>query len=116
MADRGKKERKKKIQKFEYLENEKSFLDEIKNISNSFWRNIIWWKRTIWYKIASTALSYGSKSYWPIRSHDFCECSISLPLSFQYPETCVDMSRNSAHLSILKAVVKFDVNVKFADG
>ena len=30
MADREKKEGKKKIQKFEYLENEKSFLDEIK--------------------------------------------------------------------------------------
>ena len=26
----------KKLQKFEYLENEKSFLDEIKNISHSF--------------------------------------------------------------------------------
>ena len=32
----GKKEGKMKIQKFEYLENEKSFLDEIKNISHSF--------------------------------------------------------------------------------
>ena len=32
------------IQKFEYLENEKSFLDEIKNISHSFQRAIIWWK------------------------------------------------------------------------
>ena len=31
MADLGKKERKTKIQKFDYLENEKSFLDEIKN-------------------------------------------------------------------------------------
>ena len=31
MADRG-KEGKTKIQNFEYLENEKSFLDEIKNI------------------------------------------------------------------------------------
>ena len=31
-------ERKEKIQKFEYLENEKSFLDEIKNIFDSFWR------------------------------------------------------------------------------
>ena len=29
------------IQKFEYLENEKSFLDEIKNIFHSFWRAII---------------------------------------------------------------------------
>ena len=31
----------KKSQKFEYLENEKRFLDEIKNIFHSF---IIWWK------------------------------------------------------------------------
>ena len=34
----------KKIQKFEYLENEKSFLDEIENISHSFWMAFIWWK------------------------------------------------------------------------
>ena len=34
----------KKLQKFEYLENEKSFLYEIKNIIHSFWRPIIWWK------------------------------------------------------------------------
>ena len=34
----------KKLQKSEYLENEKSFLDEIKNIFHSFWRPIIWWK------------------------------------------------------------------------
>ena len=33
MADREKKEGKTNIQKFEYLENEKSFLDDIKNIS-----------------------------------------------------------------------------------
>ena len=33
-----------KIQKFEYLKNEKSFFDEIKNIFHSFWRAIIWWK------------------------------------------------------------------------
>ena len=32
----GKKRGKKKIQKFEYLRNEKSFLDKIKNISHSF--------------------------------------------------------------------------------
>ena len=35
MADRAKEE-KTEIQKFEYLENKKSFLDEIKNISYSF--------------------------------------------------------------------------------
>ena len=34
----------KKSQKIEYLENEKSFLDEIKNICHSFWRAVIWWK------------------------------------------------------------------------
>ena len=33
-----------KIQKFEYLENEKSFLDEIKNIFRSFWSAITCWK------------------------------------------------------------------------
>ena len=36
MADLGKKEGKTKIQKFEYLENEKSFLVEIKNIFHIF--------------------------------------------------------------------------------
>ena len=40
----GEKERKVKIQKFEYLENKKSFLDEMKNIFHSFSRAIIWWK------------------------------------------------------------------------
>ena len=44
----GKKEEKMNIQKFEYLENEKSFLDEIKNIFHSFWRTIIWWKTEFW--------------------------------------------------------------------
>ena len=33
-----------KLQKFEYLENEKSFLDEIKNIFHNIWRAIIYWK------------------------------------------------------------------------
>ena len=35
MADREKKG-KTKVQKFEYFDNEKSFLDEIKNIFHSF--------------------------------------------------------------------------------
>ena len=35
------KKEEEKIQKFEYLENEKSFLDEIKNIFHSSWRAII---------------------------------------------------------------------------
>ena len=37
------KERK-KLQKFEYLKNEKSFLDELKNIFHNFWTAIIWCK------------------------------------------------------------------------
>ena len=37
MADTGeKKKRKTKIQKFEYLQNEKSFVNEIENIFHSF--------------------------------------------------------------------------------
>ena len=36
MADREKKEGETEIQKFEYLENEKRFLDEIKNIFDRF--------------------------------------------------------------------------------
>ena len=40
MADRGKKKGR-QIQTFEYLENEKSPLDEIKNIFPSFGRAII---------------------------------------------------------------------------
>ena len=32
------------IQKFECLENEKSFLDEIENIFHNSWRDIIRWK------------------------------------------------------------------------
>ena len=49
------KEGKTKIQKFENLKNEKSFLDEIKYIFHSFWRAIIWWKIKIWQKIADTS-------------------------------------------------------------
>ena len=43
MADREKIKQagKKKIHKFEYLENEVSFLGQIKNIFHIFWRAII---------------------------------------------------------------------------
>ena len=34
----------KKILKIEYLENKKSFLDQIKNTFHGFWRAFIWWK------------------------------------------------------------------------
>ena len=32
----------KKLQKFEYLENEKNILDKIKSIFHRFWRAFIW--------------------------------------------------------------------------
>ena len=41
MADRE-KEGKTEIQKLEYLEKEKSFLDEIKSIYHNYLRGIIW--------------------------------------------------------------------------
>ena len=44
----GRKRGKMEIPKFEYLKNKKSFLDEIKNIFQSFWRAIIWWEIKVW--------------------------------------------------------------------
>ena len=44
----GEKEVETKIQKSEYLENEKSFLDEIKSIFHSFLRAIIWFEIKNW--------------------------------------------------------------------
>ena len=32
------------MQKIEYLENKKSFLDEMKSVSHNYLRSIIWWK------------------------------------------------------------------------
>ena len=41
----GEKEGEVEIQKFEYLENERSFLEKI--IFHKFWRDIIWWEKKI---------------------------------------------------------------------
>ena len=69
------------MQKFEYLESEKSFLDEIKNIFHSFWRAIIWWKMKISWKIPDTSFkvlalfTFKVLCYWTklskIWSHNF---------------------------------------------
>ena len=40
------------IQKFEYIDNEKSFLDEIKSIFCNYLRAVIWWKK---WKIVDTS-------------------------------------------------------------
>ena len=50
------------MQKFEYLKNDRSFLDETKNTFHSFWKAIIWWKMKILSKIAD-------KSFKEIRSN-----------------------------------------------
>ena len=48
MANKGEKEGKTELQKFEYFGNEKSFLDEIRNIFHIFWMAVICWKIKIW--------------------------------------------------------------------
>ena len=45
------------IQKFEYLDKEKSFLGETENIFHSFWRAIIWWKIKFVKKLRAQALT-----------------------------------------------------------
>ena len=35
----------KKLQKLEYLENNKTFFDKTKNSFYSFWWDIVWWKK-----------------------------------------------------------------------
>ena len=52
------KEGRTEIQKSEYLENEKSSLEEIKSIFHSFWRAIIRWKNKHFMKIADTSFKY----------------------------------------------------------
>ena len=43
--DNREKEGKMEIQKFKYLKNKSSFLDEIESIFHSFWRAILCWKK-----------------------------------------------------------------------
>ena len=46
----------KKLQKFEYLENKMSYFDEMKNIFYSFEMAIIWYKIKNWQKLADTSI------------------------------------------------------------
>ena len=48
VVDREKKRGGREIRKFQYLENEKRFLDEIESIFHSFQRPIIWLKNKNW--------------------------------------------------------------------
>ena len=51
----GRKREKDRNTKIEFLENEKSSLDEIKSTFHSFWRAIIWWKNKNLMKIVDTS-------------------------------------------------------------
>ena len=70
------------IEKFDYLENEKSFFDEIESIFHSFWRAIIWLKNKNFIKIADTSF----KETYAIRSmqvtyendHIFLQCESTM--------------------------------------
>ena len=66
MSGKSRKEAK-KLQKIEYLENEKSFLDEIKNTFHSFWRATFWWKNKNLIKNSGHKF-YGSQS-WDLSDH-----------------------------------------------
>ena len=89
MTDTKKKRGKTNIQEFEYLENEKGFLDEINTFHGFWWA---WWKIKFWYKI----------SFW---------YKITQALSFQtfkVPWVCAPnhiLSSNSAG-KILKIVIR----------
>ena len=72
MADREKE--RKKIQKFEYLRNEKSFLDEIKSIFQSFWWAIIWWKNKNLMKIADARCKHSILYIWEGSENIFVIC------------------------------------------
>ena len=70
------------IQKFECLENEKSFLDEIKHFFHSFWRTIIQWE--IAKTQCKTTVCLMNKKIWKningpiIRRHIYgCMCKTS---------------------------------------
>ena len=61
----GKKREKDRNTKIEYLEKEKSFLDELKNICHSFWSAIIWWKNKNLMKIVDTSFKITTQeTYW----------------------------------------------------
>ena len=66
--------------KFEYLENQKSFFNEIKSIFHIFWRTIICWKKKKkkkFVKIADTNFKCTTKSF---SSHPFTIASVHLVL------------------------------------
>ena len=76
--------RKKKLQKFEYLENEKSFPDEIKNIFHSIWRGIISWKNKNSIKNSGHKLYTACQWVWEkVSKHLHCRLILETLLRFK---------------------------------
>ena len=75
----GRKRGKDGKRKIWYLENEKSFFDEIKSIFHSFWRVIIWWKNKNLIKIADTSFNfeYISHLFSTVSIVDFKQVNVS---------------------------------------
>ena len=61
MVERQKKREGHKYKKAKYLENKKSFLEEIKSIFHSFWKATIWWKNKNLMKIVDKSFKL---VYW----------------------------------------------------
>ena len=77
------------MQKFEYLGDEKSCLDEVKCIFHSFLRAIIWWKKrkvaeTSFKKVFSLKNSCLNKSHWlcTLQIHMICKSLVEIGHKF----------------------------------
>ena len=85
-----------KLQKYEYLDNQNSFFDEIKNTFHSFGRAIIWWKNKNLIK-NSTHKLYGT-SLWVVasfKSHPVCiYAKISVLSLFQFLMTLCEFTEH----------------------
>ena len=90
-----KKEGRSETQKNKYLENEKSFLDEIKSISHSLWRAIIWRKNKNLMKIADTSFKNNTPLlYFALTYFLYCNWYLSCTLNFFSLTDIYFLSRN----------------------
>ena len=85
------RKRSEKLQKFEYLENKKSFFDEIEIFFYNFWRAIIWWKIKIWKKIVDTSFKFMNQDWkWLISS------AVS-PVIFLFRKQCINLYKGYSY-------------------
>ena len=90
------------MQKTEYLEHKKSFLNEIKSIFHKFWRAIIWWEIEIWQKIADTSFNWSKKS--------ICKFKIN-----NWPTESCGVEKRIDQSVFLKKLLKEDLKRMFLD-